>query len=100
MADNALAPWGIGSHGKGAVFEDGHLALWTVDGVDGHPYHEAACALLKRDDRMPIAFWVKPSGAVSILVDRALPPVEDLAGRLREENPDLRLVSDDEWDFA
>jgi hypothetical protein len=100
MADPPLVPWSLGSHGKGAVLEDHELVLWTVDGVDGRPHHETALRALGRDDRTPVAFWVKPDGAVTTLVDRSFPPVEDLAGRLREADPELRLVSDEEWDLA
>jgi len=100
MVKPSLVPWSVGSHGKGTVFEDGHLILWTVDGVDGRPHHATACARIGREDCMPVAFWVKPGGAVSILVDRSFPTVEDLAGRLRKEDPALRLVSDNEWDFS
>jgi hypothetical protein len=59
--------------GKGAVFPDGTLVTWAIEG--GKPFHDTVRALLGRDDRMPVVLWIKPGGQVSTYPDPAVPVV-------------------------
>jgi len=96
-----LPPWTPGSHGKGAIFPDGELVVWAVaGGTDGRPHHGTVSEQLGRSDEMPVALWIKPGGEVSVLMDGAFPVVSDLAERLTRYNAELRVVPEDEWDFA
>lgn len=96
-----LATWAPGCYGKGAVYADGTMVVWAVDGgIDGTPHHDTVSSLLGRDDRVAAAFWIKPGGEVSVYPDPAFPVVADLAERLCRLHRDLQIVSDDDWDFA
>jgi hypothetical protein len=99
--DQPLNPWRPGLFGKGAVFPDGTLVTWAIEGgVDGKPFHDTVCALSGRDDRMPVVLWIEPGGQVFTYPDPAVPVVPNFIELLQEHHADPSVVADEGFDFG
>jgi hypothetical protein len=106
MADYGLPIWSLGRHGKAGLYSNGALVVWAVesndlDAEEDDDLTHAAVGERVGDPRwLPdVAMLIAPDGTVSSIAGR---PSEELARRLQQIHPDLRLQDPDapRWDFG